>query len=950
MSTSDKAKAFFTYALWGRESVHLLADHLSDENAKDANYATSVLGFTRTPIRQDLIRIAVTLSDPVHSIDDVKLKPMLDRIRFVLESNKETKADQNLRLIINEDIRVRRLGIDLALGRIDAASFLPDKLCQTYPEICLAILKEIDIHALLGEKGVQSMTDTALTSSDPIVRTGAVYGLRHTPNHVKLLIRILGSNPKPDVVEVLKDELHNVRPTAEDFLDLIPLFRSQDKSVSGIIDQLIGLDISDEPTPRFFAALEKELGATANSGGDRALLYIALMRSYWPKHRALVRKAYGIAKDLRSVWLPFLAVQIVNDKHFEQEVTTEAKDYLLSLLETDMEPARKDFPFRITYFNSDVIRTLENESKSDPVLKKRYLEIVDRRLSSGNVIWYDFELASSINRLGVGLSKYRSRFLKEFKEYRLRDINVGLLALMGGDELDLAAEDLNSSKTSLPSKEFIFGIIESAWSRQPDVRRFMVKQLDSGEPVIRGRAALALAEHGILTPKSEAILGEQATELKDVDSLLRLQSKAIHWFIKTYRAQLKAKTGPPYRSVRSLGNLLKKTAWNEEVFQVFCEDLAAGYTDHDSPYRRAIIADYLSHAPRPQVEKVLKFVCAQLDRPVASMSAQPDNDIYIAAEDAPSADGWHAFSPLFAILESYAPNNRVASAKLVDLLKSTEFEKRLFALRAIGLTVSDPQKVKSLVEPLLHDPSLTIRRNAAFVLDGVGLRIRDVNPEYRKVIVENFQIETMQGVQYTAPTTGLIPDSFTPNTGESEHDVFWGTQDGWPNPPRPAHIVDITSEVSFDGKFIESFLKVLDHQLPGGGNVAEVGGGFAVASGCYPIESSVELALKGQRKLDRPNWLCPNANIQLAGPVFLENPGHYRILQIVVSSLPYGAKSKRIKFGDLPYFDTNTNLSMKGKHAYLLEYRFERMADGTVVDEDGHGNWVTAKELGLTGR
>ena len=159
--------------------------------------------------------------------------------------------------------------------------------------------------------------------------------------------------------------------------------------------------------------------------------------------------------------------------------------------------------------------------------------------------------------------------------------------------------------------------------------------------------------------------------------------------------------------------------------------------------------------------------------------------------------------------------------------------------------------------------------------------------------------------------------------------------------------MDITSKVSFDGKQIGSLLKELDHQLPGGGNGAETIGGFAVASGCYPVKWSVQTARKAGRKLDRPNWVSPNSNIQLAGPLLLEKPGHYRILQIVVSSQPYGTKSKRIRFGDLPYFDTSTDLSMKGKHAYLLEYRYKRMADGTVVDEDGRGHWVTVKQLGL---
>ena len=329
------------------------------------------------------------------------------------------------------------------------------------------------------------------------------------------------------------------------------------------------------------------------------------------------------------------------------------------------------------------------------------------------------------------------------------------------------------------------------------------------------------------------------------------------------------------------------------------------------------------------------------------MPIQPDDDIYIPWEDAPHADGWHAFSPLFAILESYSPTNRLAKEKLVELLKSAEYEKRLFAVRAIGISVSEPKEVKSLVEPLLHDPSLVIRRNAAFVLDGVGLRIRDANPEYRKEIVENFLVETMRANRYIAPTTGLIPDTFEATTDDSEHDVFWGTQDEWPNPPRPAHIVDITSKVSFNGKQIESLVKELDHQLPGGGGFSEVSGGFAVASGCYRTDWSVQTARKVGRKIDRPNWVSPNSNIQLAGPLLLEKPGHYRILQVVVSRLPYRTKSKRVRFGDLPYFETNIYLSMKGKHVYLLEYRFERLLDGTVVDEDGTGDWVTAKQLGL---
>ena len=77
MNPSDKTKAFFTYATAGSAAIHVLADHLSDENAKDANFSTSVLGFTRTPIRQDLIRIATTLSDPAHlnDVGSMRLSP-----------------------------------------------------------------------------------------------------------------------------------------------------------------------------------------------------------------------------------------------------------------------------------------------------------------------------------------------------------------------------------------------------------------------------------------------------------------------------------------------------------------------------------------------------------------------------------------------------------------------------------------------------------------------------------------------------------------------------------------------------------------------------------------------------------------------------------------------------------------------------------------------------------
>ena len=950
---SVRAHTVFALARLGEPVVPLMIKSINDPNKEVANNATTVLAITKAPIRHAIIKQISDITSETPNQDDTEFKPFFERILYVLRLNSQTRNEINLRLLVDTDPIIRKIGIQIATGSIDKRSVLPDKLLERDPSLssgsCDRLMQTLDVYSLLGKHGMTDLEGLVTNSTNLTVQKSSLYGLRSAPNRNSIYFRLLKSNLKPEVLDVLSKELANAHPSSRELAEFLPLARHYESLPEIATSWLDWRYQTDDDMPWYLRLMTNELNSTADPSD-----YLFLEQAAWidptiPGARAFIAKAFARAQVLHSSWEPHIAINITKDGRFDSETITRAKGVMLHYLEPKVEAAKPpDSTYHRTYYITNIFDSIETAAKRDIKFRGQFIELADRLLSSSERISYDTDLASLLDKMGVGIAKYRSRFENQYKFNHLPQV-LELLGKMGGSSVQLILDEINNPKTTSYNRPYVFKALDIALTRDKKVRPQVEQLLDSDLAQTRFEAAKMLADHNLISPKVKSVLISTKYILQEsngLDFFSAANVELLPILLTHYRNRIGSKDPVHYSLTRTLSTLIAKGKWNEGTYQLFCHDLSRGISDYVSPYRRAIIAEAFSHAPANQTSRILKFALRQIDRPAKTMPSQKWSEVaYIAAEDAPSADPEKAFEPFFTILKAYAPTHSLAIQKLYKLLKSPDEEKRLLSIRTLSTIVKDLAKLKRTLEPMLADPSYSIRRDAAFTLEELGFRPQDLGPNYRSVILEIFARENYHDLKFKSQEQNTILDL---TEERRDWDSALLSSSIWPRPPKPAHFTEITDQLGLSracmGNAMDRIASVLPHDLGYSG----VHGGFTMSSRCLPLNVSLSDARKSSTSGFFQGWPVnyrPFSLIQTMGQLLLEKPGTYRWLQVVVSDRPYGSKRKSDQSAESPFERIIKSQSMKGKYVYLLEYRFRRLPNGTSIDESDGKNWITAKDL-----